>query len=358
MKKAILCLGLGLLICSCAADGGKGGEKFQSWNSTAKALTTLKDFVAASIDEKNANFIPKKDRLAVFDMDGTLYAELYPSYLEYQMYEYRVLVDETYKNKATEEQKVLANEIHNNLMKNDKGEYVDTHGNFFPSGTDMRHARLAAQAYAGMTVKEFKEYCREYLKKEVPMFNNMTYGSAFYLPMKEVVTYLQDNDYSVYVVSGSDRFLCRELVCDYLNIAPDHIIGMDVALKATHQGDTPGVSYTFQNDDEVIRTDEVLVKNLKFNKVAQICQEIGQQPVLSFGNSGGDQAMHVYTLTDNPHPSAAFMLVADDDQRDYAVTAKTADYPKKWSDLGFNVVSMRDDFATIYGTNVTKRLVA
>ena len=58
-------------------------------------------------------------------------------------------------------------------------------------------------------------------------------------------------------------------------------------------------------------------KNEKMNKVSHIAEEIGRQPVLSFGNSSGDQSMHMYTITGNPYKSAAFMLIADDDERDY-----------------------------------------
>ncbi|MCR5079502.1 MAG: haloacid dehalogenase-like hydrolase [Bacilli bacterium] len=354
MKKTILCLVMPLLLISCSANGNSESKTtFENWNECS-ALTTLKDFVSASVDKNSKDYIEKKDRLAVFDMDGTLYGELFPSYFEYSMYQYRVLEDPTYKDKADEDQILLANEIKAGKMTDSSGNEVNTAGNSFPSGTDMRHAKLAAKAYSNMTLKEFDDYCKAFLKKDVPMFTGMTYAEAFYQPMKEVVSYLQENEYNVYVVSGSDRFICRALCCDYLNIAPDHIIGMDVVLKATNQGDTAGVGYTFQPTDDVYRTEELIIKTLKFNKVAQICQEIGQQPVLSFGNSGGDQAMHTYTITDNPHPSAAFMLVADDADRDYAVLEKTKDLPTKWSNLGFNVVSMKNDFKTIYPKNVVK----
>ena len=329
---------------------------FQYWND-CEALTKLKNFVTSSVTKGSEGYIAKEDRLAVFDMDGTLYGELYPTYLEYVMYQYRVLEDPSYKDKATEEQKTLAEEIKNGVMYDAEGKPVQTAGNSFPSGTDMRHARLAAQAYAGMTLKEFNEYVQTFLAKGVPVFNNLTYASAFYLPMKEVVTYLHENDYNVYVVSGSDRLICRSLCCDYLNIAPDHIIGMDVKFKATEQGDTEGVNYTFKTTDTVYRTEELIIKNLKFNKVAQICQEIGQQPVLSFGNSGGDSAMHNFTISNNPNPSAAFMLVADDAVRDYAVLTKSAPLPQQWKDAGYNVVSMKNDFKTIYGENVIKKPV-
>jgi len=352
MKKIVSISLLTLMLCSCSSGGSK--TTFKYWNE-CNSLNVLKNFVQESVQEGHAHYIPKKDRLAVFDMDGTLYGELFPTYLEYVMYQYRVLEDTTYKDQATEEQILLATEIKNCIMKDESGNPQNTAGNHFPAGTDMRHARLAAEVYSGMALDDFDNYCDAFLAKEVPMFENMTYANAFYQPMKEVVTYLQENDYNVYVVSGSDRFICRALCCEYLNIARDHIIGMDVSLRATHQGDTAGVNYTFTSDDEVLRGDDVLVKNLKFNKVAQICQEIGQQPVLSFGNSGGDQAMHTYTITNNKYHAEAFMLVADDAQRDYAVLSLTKDLPAKWSGLGFNVISMKNDFKTIYGENVIKK---
>jgi len=349
MKKIIACLLSVFALCSCSS--GKEATKFEYWNECS-SLTTLKEFVTKSVNEKSEGYIPQEDRLAVFDMDGTLYGELFPTYLEYVMYQYRVLDDTTYKDKATEEQITLATEI-KDCMMNGKS----TAGNTFPDGTDMRHATLAAQVYAGMTVNQFNDYVDAFLDKEVPAFNNMTYGTAFYQPMKEVITYLQENDYSVYVVSGSDRMLCRRLCCDYLNVAPDHIIGMDVEFRATHQGDIPGVNYTFVADDEVLRSDNLIIKNLKFNKVMLINQEIGKQPVLSFGNSGGDTAMHTYTITNNPYPAEAFMLVADDAERDYAVLQKAEPLPELWEGLGFNVISMKNDFKTIYGENVVKKPV-
>ena len=67
---------------------------------------------------------------------------------------------------------------------------------------------------------------------------------------------------------------------------------MDVRLESSGQGDEAGVNYTFGKEEDLIRTDELIIKNLKTNKVLQITQEIGKVPVLSFGNSGGDSAMH------------------------------------------------------------------
>ena len=115
--------------------------------------------------------------------------------------------------------------------------------------------------------------------------------------------------------------------------------------------------FTQWNDCEALtalqETEEFLIKDLKTNKVLQIAQEIGKIPVLSFGNSGGDAAMHNYCLG-NTLKSAAFMLVADDPERDHANREKALTLGEKWRQAGYHVISMRDDFKTIYGPGVQK----
>jgi hypothetical protein len=64
--------------------------------------------------------------------------------------------------------------------------------------------------------------------------------------------------------------------------------------------------------------------------------------------------MHNYTITNNVYRSAAFMLVADDDVRDYGNPEKGQELKEKWESSGYTVISMRDDFRTIYGDDVVK----
>ena len=128
---------------------------------------------------------------------------------------------------------------------------------------------------------------------------------------------------------------------------------MDVKLVSSRQGEEAGVNYTMEQKEDLIRTSELIIKNLKTNKVLQISQEIGKVPVLSFGNSGGDSAMHNYALS-STHKSAAFMLIADDEDRDHANREKALSLGKQWREAGYYVISMRDDFKTIYGEGVLK----
>ena len=224
----------------------------------------------------------------------------------------------------------------------------------FPEGMDVLHATHAAKAYAGMTLTEFSDFVTNQLVRETDGFEGMTNANTFYLPMIEVVEYLQEYDFKVYVCSGSDRFICRTFIEGVLDIPYEQIIGMDVDVEATHEEGTDGLKYVYTSEDNIIRTDTLLVKNLKMNKVKAIVREIGRQPVLSFGNSSGDVSMHNYTICNNRYKSAAFMLIADDEERDYGSTEKTLPLREKWEESGYHVISMKDDFRTIYGDDVKK----
>ena len=346
MLAAILTFGsLTTTLTSCSdydAEKTEAKEYFTSWNQ-CEALAALKHYVEDVTNPKSPNFISVEDRIATFDMDGTFVGELYPTYFEYNLLEYRVLDDPSYKDKAPADVRLAAQNIRD-FVRNGKA---------LPDHFDMIHAQAAAKAYAGMTIAQFDAYVKAYAAFQANGFKGMTYGQSFYQPMLEVFNYLKANGFTYYVVSGSDRFICRALV-EAIGIEPNRVIGMDVKLVSTSQGEEAGVNYTMGKEEDLIRTDELIIKNLKTNKVFQIMQEIGKVPVLSFGNSSGDCSMHNYCLSNNKHRSAAFMLVADDDARDHANRDKALTLAQKWRDNGYHVISMRDDFKTIYGKGVVK----
>ena len=68
----------------------------------------------------------------------------------------------------------------------------------------------------------------------------------------------------------------------------------------------------------------------------------------------GDCAMHNYSLSNQKYRTATFMLVADDDARDHADLAEGARREAKWREVGYTVISMKNDFKTIYGYGVKK----
>ena len=88
------------------------------------------------------------------------------------------------------------------------------------------------------------------------------------------------------------------------------------------------------------------------NKVSVIAEEIGKQPVLAFGNSGGDTSMLNYAVYGNKYKSAAFFVLCDDVDRELGNLNKAESCRKLAAENGWQTISMKNDFKTIYGDNV------
>ncbi|MBR3738112.1 MAG: haloacid dehalogenase-like hydrolase [Eubacterium sp.] len=315
------------------------------WNDSAAAKTELLDYLKAVTTEGGEDFIPVENRIAVFDLDGTLACETDPVYFDHCVYYHRVAEEENYKDKASDFEKDVAKEVK---------QYMDT--GVSPEDLMVKHGKAVASAFKGLTPEEFIDYVAEYAKTPAPGYNNMTRGEAFYKPMLEVVELLKENDFTVYVVSGTDRFIVRGLVkASPLDLPDSQIIGSDESMVATDQGKTNGLDYQFDDDDQLIMGGEFLIKNLDMNKVTVIQQEIGKQPVLSFGNSGSDSSMAEYTINNNEYKAKAFMLCCDDTQRENGNPEKAQKMADSCKENGWTAISMKNDWKTIYGDNVTRK---
>ena len=308
------------------------------WNDGTGAKQDLIDYVSAVTTEGSKDFIPEKDRIAVFDMDGTLTCETYYTYYDTMMFIEYCLVD--HPERVSDELKEVAASI--------KPGYL----------ADETLARNFAKAYAGMTVEEFSAYVEEFGKKYTQSFENMRYIDNFYLPMVELVKYLYDNGFTIWVISGTERTTTRAIVAnspikDY--VLPEHVIGTDFEVKQKgHEDEPSNMDFKYENGDELVLTGGFIQKNLNANKSIYIEREIGQRPVLAFGNSGSDTSMMQYTIDSrNPYRAEAYMVVADDPFREWGTQdweTRSADYIAK----GFIPISMRTDFAVIYPDGIVK----
>lgn len=314
------------------------------WTENSKLKTELTSYINTITDKNSKDFIPVENRIAVFDMDGTLCCETDPGYFDHKLLYHRVMEDVDYKDKASAEEKETAQIIKTYF---ETGEY--------PKGLDVKHGKAVATAFKGMTLEEFDNYVKSYRNEKMQGYNNMTNGEAFYKPMLEVVDFLQANEFKVYIVSGTDRLITRGLAEGVVNIPLSQMIGSDESLVATNQGEKAGLDYTFTKDDKVITGGEFLIKNLKMNKVSVIEQEIGMQPVLCFGNSSGDEAMANFTINNNKYKSAAYMLCCDDTTRENGNVEKANKMYESCQKNGYTAISMKNDWTTIYGDNVTRK---
>ena len=315
-----------------------GTEALSLWNDGTGARDQLIDYVSAVTQEGGSDFIPAEDRIAVFDMDGTLACETFYTYYDTMMFIEYCLYD--HPERISDELKAVAASI--------QPGYV----------ADETLARNFAKAYAGMTVEEFYDYVVEFGQKNTASFNNMRYIDGFYLPMVELVKYLYDNGFEIWVISGTERTTTRAIVAnspikDY--VEPEHVIGTDFEVKQRgHEDEPSNMGFKYENGDELVLTGGFIQKNLNGNKSIWIEQEIGQRPVLAFGNSGSDTSMMNYAIDErNPYRAQAYMVVADDSEREWGAQdweAKSADYLAR----GYIPISMKRDFARIYPDDITK----
>ena len=318
-------------------------EKLSLWTENAEAKKQLFSYMQDITEEGGADYIPVEKRIAVFDLDGTLYGETNPTYFDYSLFLHRVYEDTDYRDKATDFERETAGKILDSVT-----------GGPTASGLEVDHGKGIASSFSGMTVDEFEAYVEEFKKQPAPGYEGMTRGESFYKPMLEVIDLLQANDFKVYIVSGTDRLIVRGIINGTLNIPMSQVIGSDETIVATGQSITDGLNYTFKEDDKLILGGDFLIKNLKMNKVGVIAQEIGEQPVLSFGNSSGDSSMAEYVTSSNPYKSLAFMLCCDDTEREYGNEEKADKMYSLCEEQNWIPISMKNDWTTIYGDNVKK----
>ena len=341
LKRVVLLLCPVMLLSIVAgfafAEANEG--PFAQWNADAPALNELIDYVEDVTNPDSPDFIPEKDRIAVFDLDGTLMCETDPF-----CFEYMVFADYALKHADAMPEDVLAV----------AQEIVDAAGNGKPDGMSSRQAAAAAIAYKGMTMDELAQVVSDFKNSDAWGFTGMTRGEAWFRPMVELFEMLQENGFEAYIVTATERNIVREIIKGTLDIPPSHVIGTEYGYVATNQGDVTDAGYTFQAEDQIVFDGNYYGENAKTSKVDAIVREIGQQPVLAFGNSSGDLAMEIYTISNNPYRSAAYMVVADDEEREYGNAESAAEKKSSYESMGIGVISMRDDFATIFGDGVTR----
>ena len=316
---------------------------FPSWNPDSEALAELIDFVIEVTDKSSPEYLEPEDRIATFDMDGTILCEKAPVYFDYCLTMHRVLDDSTYD--ATEEE--------TDAMQQIRDVAYSEGTTFKPEG--LTKDDLVASAFAGMTPEEFREYVVHFADSvEAVGFEGMTYGESFYKPMIEVIDFLRENDFDVWIVSACEREVVRALV-DRFDIPYDHCIATDVPYVASNLGDEVADEYNMGQDETILLgapLDEVECG--KSGKPAAIAREIGRRPVLAFGNSSGDYSMLNYAEGNPDHKGMGFFVVCDDTVREYGSDEKAAEYYEVVEKEDWTGISMANDWVDIYGDDVQK----
>ena len=347
MKKSFCasCL-LFLLLClvslpACARESlPKAG--LEGWAPDSPSLASLLRYVERSTDETSEGYIPPEDRIAVFDMDGTLLGERFPTYFNDCLFIYRALYDPDFE--APEDLKAFATAWEDKVLRGIPIEDFDA-----------KERELGPRLYEGLTPEAYAEVVRRFKALPARGFSGMTYGEAYFQPMLSLVRYLAEQGYTLYIVSATYRDAVRVMAEGTLDpyIPADRIIGTDLLYVASGDPDQNSMFHDFTPEDQLVIAGRLWVKNQKSNKVTSIQREIGKIPVLAFGNSTGDFAMATYTLQNPRYEGRAYMLLCDDTLRDYGDLKVAETFRRKCEDNGFYTISERDEFTLLYPEGVT-----
>jgi len=102
MKKLVIsvCIAAMITVLSVSCTAAKSVKKYSEskndlslWTDTARAKKALINYMKTITDPSSPDFIPVENRIAIFDLDGTLILETAPTYFDWKMFEHRVLDD-------------------------------------------------------------------------------------------------------------------------------------------------------------------------------------------------------------------------------------------------------------------------
>lgn len=263
-----------------------------SWNDT-DARSAIIAFVESVTDPQADTFVPAADRIAVFDNDGTLWAEQ-PAYFQL-FYALDIL-----REKAAADPSILTSDV---LKAANDG---DMQGMMADGEKGL--IEIINVSHGGLTADAFEESAHEWLTTATHPTTGKTYASMVYQPMLELLSYLRDEDFRTYIVSGGGIDFIRSIAPDAYNIPPWQVVGS--------QGNT---SYAVSDDGVPTITKDGGVSFIddKEGKPVGIMRHIGQRPIFAAGNSDGDFAMLEWT-TAGDGPRFGLLVHHTDAEREFA----------------------------------------
>jgi phosphoglycolate phosphatase-like HAD superfamily hydrolase len=280
-----------LVAISLAAVAVAQAPALPSWND-GEAKARIVEFVRAVSTPGGKDFVAAPDRIAVFDNDGTLWAEQ-------PMYFQALFMLDQLKAAAPAHPEWQQNPAFQALAAQDQAALEKL---------GMKPVlELLAVANSGMTVAQYDATIRDWLaNSRHPKFKR-PYTELTYLPMRELLDYLRASGFSTFIVSGGSSEFMRPWAEKAYGIPPEQVIGSQQEVKFEMKDGKP-----------------VLTREPKFafvddgpGKPVGIYRHIGKRPILAFGNSDGDLQM-LQVTTAGEGRRLALIVHHDDAQREFA----------------------------------------
>jgi phosphoserine phosphatase len=299
----------------------------ESWND-GKAKAAIVAFVEHTV----SNAVPVEERIAVFDADGTLWCEQ-PVPVEADFILRRLAEMAEADPKLRDQQPWKAAFEHDNEWF---GKVISEHY----AGDDTRAQTLlggVGSAFAGISVEDFEARSGEFLRSTQDATLGRGYLDRAYVPMVELLGYLEANGFTNLIVSGSGGDFMRSIAQEVFGIPPERVIGSTSALEYVSD----------DNGGTITRQAKLGFLDDGPQKPIQIWSRLGRRPLLAGGNSNGDVPMLDFAQHQDK-PSLRLLVLHDDPEREFAYTSGAEEALKRAGTAGWTVASMKNDFATVF----------
>ncbi|MCP2299374.1 haloacid dehalogenase-like hydrolase [Nocardia amikacinitolerans] len=188
-------------------------------------------------------------------------------------------------------------------------------------------------AFAGVTVDEFEVLADRFLRTTRHPTLGRAYLACGYAPMIELLGFLAANGFANYIASGGGRDFMRPISQDVYGIPRERVIGSSVALA--------------WEGGAIVHKPELDVLDDGPQKPVRVWSRIGRRPLLAAGNTNGDIPMLQFTERQD-RPTLRLLVRHDDPAREFEYVAG-AEQALALADVnGWQVVSIRDDWATVF----------
>jgi len=321
-----------LLVCGCLlavvcnVSAVRAKDPLPSWNDGA-AKQSIISFVNRVTAEGSPDFVPVAERIATFDNDGTLWSEQ-------PMYFQAFFIFDRIKTLAPKHPEWKDKEPFASVLRGDIKAAL--------AGGEHALLEMAMATHAGMTTDEFEEIVKEWIATAKHPVTGRLFTQMVYQPMLELLTYLRANGFKTYIVSGGGIEFMRPWTERVYGIPPEQVIGSSIRTKFELQDGRP----------VLVRLPEINFIDDKAGKPVGIQQHIGRRPIAAFGNSDGDFEMLEWT-TSGSGPRFGLIVHHTDADREWAYdrsshVGKLDKGLNEAASKGWTVVSMKDDWKTIY----------
>ncbi len=163
------------------------------------------------------------------------------------------------------------------------------------------------------------------------------YRECGYLPMIELLQYLEANGFTSFIASRGDRDFMRPVTDEIYGIPAERVIGSSNALS--YQEDDQGETLVYLEKPDVFDDGPT--------KPVRIWSRVGRRPILAAGNSNGDIPMLHYTGGPG-REGLRLLLLHDDPGREFDYTAGAEKSLERARTDGWTVVSIKSDWATVF----------